>query len=88
MRFAFVQAHATEHHVTTLCRVLAVSKAGYYAWVARGPSQHARDDAVLATAIRAVQAGTAASGARTAVRACTESFGPWAGGTARSVSPA
>ena len=56
MRFAFVQAHATEYRVTTMCRVLAVSKAGYYAWVARGPSRRARDDAALVTAIQGVHA--------------------------------
>jgi transposase InsO family protein len=56
MRFAFIQAHAAEHVVTTLCRVLEVSKAGYYAWAKRGPSQHAQQDATLATAIRVVHA--------------------------------
>jgi putative transposase len=56
MRFAFVHAHASEYRITTLCRVLAVSKAGYYAWVARGPSARVREDAALAAAIRAVHA--------------------------------
>ena len=35
MRFAFIQAHANIWHVVTMCRVLEVSKAGYYAWVKR-----------------------------------------------------
>jgi transposase InsO family protein len=56
MRFAFVQAHATEYRISTMCRVLAVSKAGYYAWVTRGPSARAREDAALALAIRGVHA--------------------------------
>ena len=56
MRFAFIQAHAGAHHVVTLCRVLRVSKAGYYAWAKRGPSRRACDDMALATAIRAVHA--------------------------------
>jgi transposase InsO family protein len=56
MRFAFVQAHAAEYRVTTLCRVLGVSKAGYYAWVTRGPSRRAREDAALVAAIRGVHA--------------------------------
>ena len=55
MRFAFIQAHATEHAITTLCRVLQVSKAGYYAWGKRqaaGPRGRAQEDAALAEAIR------------------------------------
>ena len=54
MRFAFVQTHADEHHVTTMCRVLQVSKAGYYAWVTRSPSEHATADEQLAEEIRKV----------------------------------
>jgi putative transposase len=54
MRFAFIRAHAEEHHVTTLCRVLQVSKAGYYAWVNRPLSTRATEDAHLADQIRAI----------------------------------
>jgi len=57
VRYAFVQAHATAYAITTLCRVLGVSKAGYYAWVQRlerPPSARTTADAALATAIRAV----------------------------------
>ncbi len=41
MKFAFIGAHAAEFHITTMCRVLEVSKAGYYAWVNRPPSARA-----------------------------------------------
>jgi putative transposase len=51
MRFAFIAVHAFEFHVTTMCRVLKVKKAGYYAWVKRPPSEHAMADAQLAEAI-------------------------------------
>jgi len=51
MRFAFIAVHTPEFHVTTMCRVLQVKKAGYYAWVSRAPSRHAEDDAQLAEAI-------------------------------------
>jgi putative transposase len=54
MRFAFILDHATEFHVTTMCRVLTVSKAGYYAWVTRPPSARANADAQLADEIRAI----------------------------------
>jgi len=57
VRFAFVHAHAGEHAVRRLCRVLQVSRAGYYAWVKRPPSRRATADAALVTAIRAVHAG-------------------------------
>ena len=41
MKFAFIGAHAAEFHITTMCRVLLVSKAGYYAWVKRPPRARA-----------------------------------------------
>ena len=54
MKFAFVQRHATEHAVKTLCRVLQVSKAGYYAWTQRAPSARAAADAVLSERIHVI----------------------------------
>ena len=56
--YRFVQRHATEYAVTTLCRVLEVSKAGYYAWGKHAPSRRAHTDAALAPAIRAVHAAS------------------------------
>lgn len=64
MRFAFVQAHAAEYAVTTLCRVLRVSKAGYYAWAKRqaaepeGGSARRREEATLLAAIRRLHAAS------------------------------
>jgi putative transposase len=54
MRFTFIAAHTQEFHVTTMCRVLQVSKAGYYAWVNRPPSERAFADAQLAEAIKEI----------------------------------
>jgi putative transposase len=54
VRFAFIRAHANEHAVTTMCRVLGVSKAGYDAWVKRPPSARAHGDPRLALDIRAI----------------------------------
>lgn len=54
MRYTFIRAHASEHAITTMCRVLGVSKAGYYAWGKRPPSARARADQGLTIAIRAV----------------------------------
>ena len=41
MKFAFIAGHTDEFHITTMCRVFLVSKAGYYAWVTRPPSASA-----------------------------------------------
>ena len=39
MRYRFIQSQAGQHPINVLCRVLAVSRAGYYAWRKRPPSQ-------------------------------------------------
>lgn len=63
MKFAFIQAHASEHAIRTLCRVLAVSKAGYYAWCRRAPSARATATRTLTIAIDvAFRASTARYG--------------------------
>ena len=39
-----------------MCRLLGVTRAGFYAWQARGPSQRQLDDAAITEQIRAVHA--------------------------------
>ncbi len=39
MRYQFIDSQAGQHPINLLCRVLAVSRAGYYAWRKRPPSQ-------------------------------------------------
>ncbi len=55
MRFAFIQAHARIWRVTTMCRVLEVSRAGFYAWSARPLCDRVKDDQVLTEKIRQIQ---------------------------------
>lgn len=54
MRFRFIQAHRAEHAVVTMCRVLEVSKAGFYAWLSRPMSKRRRAETRLRVEIAAV----------------------------------
>jgi transposase InsO family protein len=58
MRFAFIATHAQEFRITTMCRVLQVSKAGYYAWVQRPQSARGVEDAALLARIETVFAAS------------------------------
>jgi putative transposase len=58
MRFLFIQAHARIYHVKTMCRVLEVSRAGYYAWRGRPLSARVRDNQALFDRIQAIHRAT------------------------------
>ena len=59
MRFAFIETHGDEFAVATMCRVLAVSKAGFYAWRGRAPSRRTVANTQLARAVQVVHAQSA-----------------------------
>ena len=44
MRFQFIQAHREEFRLKRLCRVLKVSRSGFYAWLRRQPSPREIED--------------------------------------------
>ncbi len=41
MRYAFIEAQRTQHSVTRMCKLLDVSRAGFYEWITRGDSARA-----------------------------------------------
>ena len=54
--FRFVETEKANHAVSTMCRVLEVSRSGYYAWSSRPPSERAVANAALVDEIRRVHA--------------------------------
>ena len=54
MRFVFVRAEKARYPVTVLCRVLEVSRPGFYAWCDRPESKRAAENRALRVRIRAV----------------------------------
>jgi putative transposase len=52
----FIQNHRHEHSVVLMCRVLKASRAGFYAWLDRPPSQRALADQMFVKQIREVHA--------------------------------
>ena len=53
MKFAWVQTEKAAVPVATLCRVLQISRSGFYAWRGRPESAHARRDRELRVRVRA-----------------------------------
>ena len=52
MRFRFIEAEKAAYPITLMCRVLQVSRAGYYAWRKRPESARSRADRKLLVDIR------------------------------------
>jgi putative transposase len=52
--FRLIDAERASYPVAVLCRMLGVSKSGYYAWRDRPPSRRTRQDALLTEKIRQI----------------------------------
>src|ERR1700730_5427527 len=52
--FQFVNANQASYEIATMCRGLAVSTRGYYAWLKRPPLARARADAELTARITTI----------------------------------
>lgn len=57
-RYRFVEAESRRYSVTQLCRIAQVSRAAFYEWQDRQPSQRELDDAALTAKIRAIHAAS------------------------------
>lgn len=53
MKYAFIKHHESNYSVTQLCRVMSVTRNGYYAWRTRPDSARARSNARLDVLIKA-----------------------------------
>jgi len=58
VRFGLIKAEKANHDVALLCRVLEVSRQGFYAWLRRKPCQRKRQDEGLGQSIRSSFTGS------------------------------
>ena len=52
--FRFIRAEKANHAISLMCRVLEVSRSGYYAWSTRAECPRAGDDRVLVAMMRTI----------------------------------
>jgi len=56
--FGYVREQVQQFPVAKLCRVLGISRSGYYAWNRRAPSRRSSQDHVLARRINTIHLGS------------------------------
>lgn len=47
MKYAWIKQHATDFAINRLCRLMAVSRSAYYAWLHRSPTTTEKNDQAL-----------------------------------------
>jgi putative transposase len=52
MKYHFIEQHKQEFPIVVMCRILAVSESGFYAWRKRPVSPRQREDAQLTEEIQ------------------------------------
>lgn len=58
MRYHFIREHHREFRITSLCRVLGVSRSGYYGWRSRPASERQQANNLLLQHIRTIHVGS------------------------------
>jgi hypothetical protein len=58
MNFRFIHAERARYPVRVLCRVLEVSRSGFYAWCRRAPARRVQAEQRLTQAIQAAHRGS------------------------------
>jgi len=56
VKYAFVRDHRTEFPVVAMCRVLEVSRSGFYGWIDRGAGQPSDEDRWMVAKIKEIHA--------------------------------
>lgn len=73
--YEFITAHEADFPVAAMCRALGLSRSGYYSWVRRPPSAHARRDDELARRIHAIWSGSGGTYGRPRIHAALRQEG-------------
>src|SRR5207253_1915267 len=77
MRCRAIRAHAGYVPVRLMCRTLAVSPSGYYAWVARPESRRAAENRQLLAEIQVIHAESRRTYGSPRIHATLQAQGQW-----------
>ena len=75
MRYSFIRQHRGQFRLASMCRVLRVSKSGYFAWLKRPEGARAKANRALLTRIKAAHAQSRHTYGRRRVHAALQAQG-------------